>query len=187
MKHVRNSTSPDEIRKFQRTVALFRKYGEEYNLDYLLMAAQGYQESRLDHNAKSSVGAIGVMQVMPATGKELAVGDVTQLEPNIQAGVKYVRFMMDRYYAGEPMDDLNKGLFTFASYNAGPARIRGLRERAAQRGLNPNVWFNNVEVVAAEAIGRETVQYVANIYKYFLAYKMLTDQKEQRLKALKHK
>jgi membrane-bound lytic murein transglycosylase MltF len=187
VKHVRNATSREEIEKFQRTVALFRKYGDQYKLDYMLMAAQGYQESRLDNGAKSAVGAIGVMQVMPATGKELAVGDIAQLEPNINAGVKYVRFMMDRYFANEPMDDLNKALFTFASYNAGPARIRGLRQRAAERGLNPNLWFNNVELVAAEAIGRETVQYVANIYKYYLAYQMLSDQREQRQKALKQK
>jgi membrane-bound lytic murein transglycosylase MltF len=184
LKHVRNATSQAEIAKFQRTVELFRKYGAQYNMDFLLMAAQGYQESRLDNDVKSPVGAVGVMQVMPATGKELAVGDIAQLEPNIHAGVKYVRALEDRYFANEPMDPLNKGLFTFASYNAGPARIRGLRRRAAERGLNPNLWFNNVEVVAAEAIGRETVQYVANIYKYYLAYKMVIEQREQRLAAL---
>ena len=184
LKHVRNATSREELAKFQQTVALFRKYGDQYNLDFMLMAAQGYQESRLDNNVKSPVGAIGVMQVMPATGKQLAVGDITQLEPNIQAGVKYMRSLEDQYFANEPMDPLNKALFTFAAYNAGPARIRGLRQVAAKRGLNPNLWFNNVEVVAAEAIGHETVQYVSNIYKYYLAYKMLTDQREQRIKAL---
>ena len=120
---------------------------------------------------------------MPATGKELAVGDIRQVEPNIHAGVKYMRQMMDRYYGNEPMTPLDKALFTFASYNAGPARIRGLRTRAAERGLDPNIWFNNVEVVAGEAIGRETVQYVSNIYKYYLAYKLLTDQADQRRRA----
>jgi membrane-bound lytic murein transglycosylase MltF len=187
LKYVRDASSQAEIAKFERTVALFRKYGDQYRLDALLMAAQGYQESRLDHSAKSPVGAIGIMQVMPATGKELNVGDITQVEPNINAGVKYMRFMIDRYYANEPMDTLNKGLFAFASYNAGPARVRGLRQRAEQRGLNPNVWFNNVEVIAAESIGRETVQYVANIYKYYLAYQMVRDQGERRRAALKGK
>jgi membrane-bound lytic murein transglycosylase MltF len=123
------------------------------------------------------------MQVMPATGKEQKVGDITQLEPNIHAGVKYIRFMMDQYYKDEPMDRLNKGLFTFASYNAGPARISQLRKRAAARGLDPDKWFNNVEVLAAESIGRETVQYVSNIYKYYLAYQMYTEGQEQRAKA----
>ena len=147
------------------------------------MAAQGYQESTLDQNAKSPVGAIGVMQVMPATGKELKVGDITQIEPNIHAGVKYMRFMMDKYYEDEPMDPLNKGLMTFASYNAGPGRIRQLRREAAKRGLDPNVWFGNVEHVASERIGRETVTYVSNIYKYYVAYKLVSEQTQARAAA----
>ena len=183
LKHVKNAASPDEYARLQRIAALFRKYGDQYQLDYLLMAAQGYQESQLRQEAKSHVGAIGVMQVMPATGKELGVGDITQLEPNIHAGVKYVRQLRDRQFSKEPMDELNKTLFTFAAYNAGPARVRGLRERAAKRGLNKNLWFNNVEVVAAEAIGRETVQYVANIYKYYLAYTLLSEQRDRRDRA----
>jgi membrane-bound lytic murein transglycosylase MltF len=183
VKYAKEATSKTERAKLERTVAFFRKYGEKYSLDYLLMMAQGYQESQLDQNAKSQVGAIGVMQVMPATGAEQKVGDITQIEPNIHAGVKYIRFMMDQYYKNEPMDKLNKGLFTFASYNAGPGRISQMRKRAAARGLDPNKWFNNVEVVAAESIGRETVQYVANIYKYYLAYQMFMEGHEQRLKA----
>jgi len=182
-KFVKNATSKGEMVKFERTVDFFRKYGDKYELDYLLMMAQGYQESRLDHNVKSPVGAIGIMQVMPATGKALNVGDITQLEPNIHAGVKYIRLMMKQYYENEPMDSLNKGLFAFASYNAGPGRISQLRRQAAKRGLDPNKWFNNVEVIAAEKIGRETVQYVSNIYKYYLAYTMIMEQSEKREKA----
>ena len=119
-KFVAEARSPEEMKKFQAVIDMFRKYAGQDHVDFLLMLAQGYQESRLDQQVKSPVGAIGVMQVMPATAKELAVGDVKQLEPNIHAGVKYMRFMIDRYYANEPMDGLNKGLFTFASYNAGP-------------------------------------------------------------------
>ena len=182
-KFVKNAASEGEREKFQQTAQFFRTYSDKYDLDYLLMAAQGYQESQLNQNAKSQVGAVGVMQVMPATGKELAVGDITQLEPNIHAGVKYMRFMIDKYYANEPMDKLNKGLFAFASYNAGPARIASLRKEAAKRGLDPNVWFNNVEIVASEKIGRETVTYVANIYKYYIAYKLITEDLEGRKKA----
>ena len=120
------------------------------------------------------------MQVMPATGKELNVGDIRKLEPNIQAGVKYMRFMMDQYFADEPMDDMNKGLMTFASYNAGPNRIKQLRAEAGKRGLDPNVWFGNVERIASEKIGRETVTYVSNIYKYDIAYKLLMQQQQLR-------
>jgi membrane-bound lytic murein transglycosylase MltF len=161
-------------------VQLFRKYGDQYEFDYLLMAAQAYQESRLDQNAKSQVGAIGVMQLMPETGKEQKVGDIALLEPNIHAGVKYMRFMRDEIYKDEPMDELNKNLFTFASYNAGPGRIRQLRREAARRGLKDNVWFGNVEQVVSERIGRETVTYVSNIYKYYVAYRLIVDQAARR-------
>jgi membrane-bound lytic murein transglycosylase MltF len=182
-KFVKNSASKEELKKFQDMARFFRTYSEKYDMDFLLMAAQGYQESQLNQNAKSQVGAIGVMQVMPATGKELKVGDITQLEPNIQAGVKYMRFMIDQYFEKEPMDRLNKGLFAFASYNAGPNRIQSMRKLAAQRGLDPNQWFNNVELVVSEKIGRETVTYVSNIYKYYVAYKLVQKQREEREKA----
>jgi membrane-bound lytic murein transglycosylase MltF len=180
VRYVKNAAADAEREKLQKVVELFRKYGSQYNLDFLLMAAQGYQESTLDHEVRSPVGAIGVMQVMPATGKELNVGDITELEPNIHAGVKYMRFMMDRYFANEPMDDLNKGLMTFAAYNAGPGRLRQLRREAAAKGLDPNIWFGNVERVASERIGRETVTYVSNIYKYYLAYRLVSDQMARR-------
>jgi membrane-bound lytic murein transglycosylase MltF len=183
-KFVTAATSEAELRKFRELVTLFQKYGRQYDVDYLLMMAQGFQESRLDHSVRSPVGAIGVMQVMPATGSELKVGDISQLDPNINAGVKYIRFMMDTYFKGEPMDDLNKGLFAFASYNAGPNRIRQLRQLAATRGLNPNVWFNNVERVVGEKIGRETVTYVANIYKYYVAYTLTQDAIGEKAKAV---
>jgi membrane-bound lytic murein transglycosylase MltF len=181
--YVKRASDEAERKKFQTLVQLFRKYGEQYQLDYVLMAAQGYQESTLDHSARSHVGAIGVMQVMPATGKELNVGDITELEPNIHAGVKYIRFMMDQYYKDDPMDDTNKLLMTLASYNAGPGRMRQLRAETAKRGLNPNVWFGNVERITSERIGRETVQYVSNIYKYYVAYRLTLEQIEQRQRA----
>jgi len=176
--YVSNTKAADE--RFRAVVAMFRKYGAQYNLDWMLMAAQGYQESRLDQNARSHVGAIGVMQVMPATGNELRVGDITKIDPNIHAGVKYVRFMIDRYFKNEPMTDLDKGLFAFAAYNAGPGRVRQLRREATARGLDANVWFNNVERIAAERIGRETVTYVSNIYKYYVAYLLVQGEYMQR-------
>ena len=179
-KYVKNATSEAERRKFLQLTELFKKYGDQYDLDYLLMAAQGYQESRLDQGVKSPVGAIGVMQLMPATGKELDVGDIRQLEPNIHAGVKYIRYVEDQYFRDEPMTDLDKGLFAFASYNAGPARIRQLRREAGERGLDPNVWFGNVELIASERIGRETVTYVSNIYKYYVAYRLVMEARDQR-------
>jgi membrane-bound lytic murein transglycosylase MltF len=182
-KFAKSATSKEDLAKFEAMIDFFRKYGDKYELDYLLMIAQGYQESKLDQNARNPSGAVGVMQVLPSTGKDMNVGDITKIEPNIHAGVKYIRFMMNQFYANEPMDPLNKGLMTFASYNAGPGRVSQLRKEAAKRGLDPNKWFNNVEVVAAEKVGRETVQYVSNIYKYYLAYKMVMEQREVREKA----
>jgi len=182
-KYVRSAASDAERKKFLALVQLFRKYGEKYSVDYLLMAAQGYQESMLDQAARSHVGAIGVMQLMPATGKDMNVGDVSQLEPNIHAGVKYMRVTADAFFKNEPMDELNKALFTFASYNAGAGRVRQLRREAVKRGLNPNLWFGNVEQIASERIGRETVTYVANIYKYYVAYRLVAEETERRAAA----
>ena len=179
-KYAKSATSETERQKFLNIVNLFRKYGDRYQMDYLLMAAQGYQESELNQNARSPVGAIGIMQIMPATGKLLKVGDIRKLEPNIHAGVKYMRDVRNTYFENEPMDDLNKALFTFAAYNAGPGRVRGLRREAEKRGLNPNVWFGNVEQIASERIGRETVTYVANIFKYYVAYRLVVEENERR-------
>ncbi len=178
--YVKNAAAEAERKKLLAVAEIFKKYGAQYKVDYLLMAAQGYQESTLDQNVKSPVGAIGVMQVMPPTGKELNVGNISDVEPNIHAGVKYMRFMMDQYFKDEPMTDLNRTLMTFAAYNAGPGRVRQLRRETAQRGLDPNIWFNNVERVASERIGRETVTYVSNIYKYYVTYRLVTDQMNRR-------
>jgi membrane-bound lytic murein transglycosylase MltF len=175
VKYVKNAASAQERKKFQDLVAYFKKYGDQYDVDWVLMAAQGYQESQLDQSVKSHVGAIGVMQLMPATAKEMNVGDVTKTEANINAGIKYMRYMIDHYYGDEPMTNLDKALFAFASYNAGPARVRNLRAEAKERGLDPNVWFHNVEYVAADRVGQETVTYVSNIYKYYIAYRLLLE------------
>jgi membrane-bound lytic murein transglycosylase MltF len=179
-------SNPDERarrERFLRLATLFKKYGDQYNVDYILMAAQGYQESRLDQSVKSRVGAIGIMQVMPATGKDLNVGDISQEDANIHAGVKYIQQMRDRLYGNDPMDPTNKLLMTLASYNAGPAKIAKLRKEAAQRGLDPNKWFGNVERIVSERIGRETVQYVSNIYKYYVAYQLALDRRSERERA----
>jgi membrane-bound lytic murein transglycosylase MltF len=181
--YAKGATSEAERKKFLAVVDLFRKYGDRYNVDFLLLAAQGYQESELNQNARSPVGAIGVMQIMPATGKLLKVGDIRKLEPNIHAGAKYMRDVENTYFENEPMDPLNKALFTFAAYNAGPGRVRGLRREAEKRGLDPNVWFGNVEQIASERIGRETVTYVANIFKYYVAYRLVLEEAERRAAA----
>jgi len=180
---LKQAVSETAMKRFEETADTFRKYAATYNTDYPLMMAKGYQESGLNQAAKSPVGAIGVMQLMPATGTEMKVGDIHQQDPNIHAGIKYFYTMMKDLYGDEPMDDLNKILFTFASYNCGPNRVKQLRAEAARKGLDPNVWINNVEVIAAARVGAETVNYVTNIYKYYVAYKLIAVQEEQRQKA----
>ena len=177
---MKNATAGDAWKKFEETIALFHKYGERYGFDYLMVAAQGYQESRLDQSARSPVGAIGIMQLMPATGNELAVGDISLAEPNVHGGIKYMRRLIDYYFRDANFDEQNRTLFAFASYNAGPGRIAKLRREAQIRGLDPDTWFNNVEIVAARRIGQETVQYVRNIYKYYIAYRLQLDTLEMR-------
>ena len=178
-KYVKNAASGAERKKFEAAIDLFKKYGDEYDFDYLMLAALAYQESTLDQNLRSAVGAVGVMQILPTTAGDTNVGvsGIDKLEPNIHAGTKYLKFMADRYFPPESdLTVLNRAFFTFASYNAGPNRVVQLRKEAKEMGLDPNVWFENVEVVAAKRIGRETVQYVSNIMKYYVAYKMLADK-----------
>jgi membrane-bound lytic murein transglycosylase MltF len=175
IKAMNNSAAAADRKRFQDTIALFRKYGAQYGFDPLMLAAQGYQESTLDQNKKSHVGAIGVMQIMPATGAELKVGDIKSIEPNIHGGTKYMDQLMTRYFKDAHFSETNRTLFAFASYNAGPGNISKMRKEAEKRGLDPDKWFNNVELVTAEKIGMETTTYVRNIYKYYVSYKLAED------------
>ena len=184
--YVQNSASEQELKKFRAMVQIFKKYAREYDFNYLMIAAQAYQESGLDNSKRSPSGAIGVMQVLPSTAADPNVGisDIKKLENNIHAGTKYLRFIVDRYFKDPSIDKVNRMLFAFAAYNAGPARINDLREKTAKMGLDPNVWFHNVEMAAAREIGRETVQYVSNIYKYYIAYRFASEQLERKEKLL---
>jgi membrane-bound lytic murein transglycosylase MltF len=184
----KNALGESDYQRFQDVVAVFQAYGEQYGVDYLMVAAQGYQESRLDQSAKSRAGAIGIMQLLPSTAQDpnVNIPDITSAEPNIHAGVKYLDFIRKRYFSDPEIDRFNQTMFAFAAYNAGPARIRKLRNKAAQQGYNPNLWFDNVEVIAAKEIGHETVQYVANILKYYIAYRLSTQQQVQRAQERKN-
>jgi membrane-bound lytic murein transglycosylase MltF len=178
----KNALGTGDYKRFQDVVDIFRAYGEQYGVDYLMVAAQGYQESRLDQGARSRAGAVGIMQLLPSTAKDPNVGipDITKVEPNIHAGVKYLDFIRKRYFSDPGMDRFNQTMFAFAAYNAGPARIRKLRDKAAKQGYDPNLWFDNVEVIAARDVGKEPVQYVANILKYYIAYRLSAEQQAQR-------
>ena len=173
------------MKKFQTNLELFQKYSGEYSFDYLMIAAQGYQESLLDQSKRNPSGAVGIMQVIPknAAASPISIPNVATADGNIHAGVKMLRNIADTYFNDPKIDPMNKTLMVFASYNAGPNRIARLRKEAADMGLDPNVWFGNVELVAAKDIGQETVTYVSNIYKYYVAYKLALAQRELRRKA----
>jgi len=166
-------------------VDLFKRYAGEYGFPYLLMMAQGYQESGLDQNVRSPAGAVGIMQLLPSTAADPNVGisDIHATEDNVHAGVKYMEFLRRRYFTDDAIDELDRMMFTIAAYNAGPARIQRLRGVAAERGLDPDVWFRNVELIVAEKVGRETIQYVDNIYKYYAAYSMIAAEEEAKAEA----
>jgi membrane-bound lytic murein transglycosylase MltF len=188
-KWVKNALHEKEFQRFKDAVELFKKYADRYDFDWLMIAALAYQESRIDQSLRSPAGAVGVMQMLPATATDpnVNIANIDDLENNIHAGVKYLRFLRDRYFEKEPMNEANKMLFTFASYNAGPARIEKLRKEAKKTGLDPNVWFRNVEIVAAKRIGHETVQYVSNIYKYYTAYRLIMDKLQLKKEAKQKK
>jgi len=181
-KYVKNALADKDRQRLDEVIDHFRKYGDKYTFDYLMVAAQAYQESGLDQSVVSQAGAIGIMQMLPSTASDKSVGipDISSIENNIHAGTKYLRYIADHYFDDPEIDEVNRTLFAFASYNAGPNRIRRLRAKAAEQGYDPNRWFRNVEVVVANEVGRETVRYVGNIFQYYTAYSLLTEQGEIR-------
>jgi len=175
LKKLHTATQGADMQRFRDTVEIFRRYANEYRFDTLMLVAQGYQESGLDQRIVSRVGAVGLMQIMPETGRELGVGDIHRADPNVHAGAKYMAKLMDDYFKGEQLDEQNRNLFAFAAYDAGPVKIQSLRREAQAEKLDPNLWFNNVERVAAARVGQEPVRYVRNIYKYYVAYKLIEE------------
>lgn len=178
-------TTRAERDKLRRYLDLFRKYGRRYGFDPLAVAAQAYQESRLDPDARSAAGAVGLLQVLPTTAADprIDVTDIDEPEGNVHAATKYLAFIRDRYFDDPDIDAWDRRALTWAAYNAGPAGIRDARARATQLGLDPNVWFGNVEVAAAQLIGREPVRYVANIHRYYVAYRLSWIEEKLRREA----
>jgi len=177
-----NALAKDDYHRFKSLEGIFQKYGEQYGIDYLMVAAQGYQESRLNQSARSHTGAIGVMQIKASTAADhnVSIKNIHKVDPNIHAGVKYLDFLRDRYFSNPEITGENQTLLALAAYNIGPNRMINLRKSAKKQGYDPDIWFDNVELAAARDIGREPVQYVANIYKYHLAYRLSAVQMLQR-------
>ncbi|MGA9567998.1 MAG: transporter substrate-binding domain-containing protein, partial [Candidatus Korobacteraceae bacterium] len=166
---ITNPTNDEQIKKFNELANFFKTYSSQYGFDYLMVIAQGYQESQLNQAARSPGGAVGVMQVKPSTAAAppISIPDIGTAENNIHAGVKLLNSIATDYFSDPNIDPMNRLLLTFAAYNAGPNRIAELRKRAPAQGLDPNVWFGNVELLVSQNAGQTTVQYVSNIYKYY--------------------
>lgn len=179
---VRDSTADDAYQRLDLMLDLFRQSGDENNLDPLMLVAQAYQESELDHSKVSPAGARGIMQIKPSTAADRNVGvaDISSPANNIRAGARYMRFLMDRYFSDSDIDDVQAWFFALAAYNAGPARVQAMRRRAVDEGHNPDIWVDNVELIAARVIGRETVRYVRNVFKYYVAYRLAFEEQELR-------
>jgi len=167
---------------------VFQKYGEEFDFDWLMLAAQAFQESGLRQDRRSPAGAVGIMQIKPSTAADPNVGvdDVSTVDGNVHAGTRYMRFIADRYFGDERFNTLNQWLFSLAAYNAGPAKINRYRREAAENGYDPDRWFDNVEIIAARRIGSETVTYVSNVFKYYVGYQISMERgalREERYSA----
>jgi membrane-bound lytic murein transglycosylase MltF len=183
---VKNALEENEARKFVAVIDLFRRYGAQYNFDYLMIVAQAYQESGLDQSRRSRSGAVGLMQIKPSTaaGRPIGItGVASDPDRNVHAGCAYLRYLADTFVADPAVDAKNRTLMSFAAYNAGPYNLQKFRAFAQQAGLNPNVWFNNVELGAAKNLGFEPVQYVNNIYKYYIAYQLSVERLDAQRKA----
>ena len=179
---IRCGTSSASYAEIADLAAIFQRYGSDYDFDWLMLAAQGLQESGLRQNRRSPAGAVGIMQIKPSTAADRNVGidDISTAENNVHAGTKYMRFIVDRYFSSEEIDGLNQWFFALAAYNAGPARVAQMRREAGQKGYDPNLWFDNVEIIAAQRIGRETVTYVSNILKYYVGYQLVASRSAVR-------
>jgi membrane-bound lytic murein transglycosylase MltF len=181
---VTNALAGDRLEQLSSEEPYFRKYGEQYGFDWLMLAAQAYQESRLDNSKKSRAGAVGIMQVLPSTARSIGVENFRSVDGNIQAGARYMRHLVDTYFPEEDLDPMNRWIFALAGYNAGATRISRLRRQAAADGLDPNQWFDNVEREAARHVGSEPVNYVRNVMKYYLAYRLTFEREQLRREVL---
>lgn len=181
-KMLRRAYAPSELEKFQKLVEIFRRHAGTYSFDYLLVMAQGYQESQLDQTRRSKRGAVGIMQLMPSTASDKAV-DIKDIasspDRNIEAGNKYLRYLIATYITDPDLTERDRLLLAFAAYNAGPGNLRKFRDKAREMGLDEDRWFGNVENGAAAVVGRETVQYVSNIYKYYVAYTLVAEHADE--------
>ncbi len=177
-----NPLDEESRRKLDEISALLIKYADRYGFDWRLLAALAYQESEFNHSVRSKAGAVGLMQVLPATAAAppIEIDNIEDLEANVEAGAKYLAYLRDTRFSDPLISGSARIDFALAAYNGGPTRINRLRREAEKEGLDPNLWFDNVEKIARRRIGLETVQYVSNINRYYIEFVLVDRVYEQR-------
>lgn len=181
-----NLLATERLARLTRIRTVLEQYARQYQLDWLMLAALAYKESGLDPAARSPGGAIGLMQLRPVAGAEVGIrgARLASLEGNVEAACRYLRFLLDTYFQDPKIDVLNRHLLALAAYNAGPNRLQSLREKAADQGLDPDIWFGNVEQLVAKEVGQGPINYVGTIYKYYVAYRFSLPQIEGKAAAI---
>ena len=166
---------PNNIDKMENLSHIFFRYSKQYDFDYLMLMAQGFQESGLNQHKVSNKGAVGIMQILPSTARDpnVDIPNIYTSTNNIHAGIKYMRYLQDQYFSRSEIDYDNKIYLSLAAYNAGPGNINKMRRYAKEQGYNPNIWFNNVELITRKHIGLQPIVYVNNINRYFIVYKQI--------------
>ncbi|PSV28320.1 lytic transglycosylase F [Photobacterium sp. GB-56] len=184
---ITNLLNHSNMDKMEKLSDLFFKYSTEYDFDYLMMMAQGFQESGLNQHKVSNKGAVGIMQVLPSTARDryINIPNIYIASNNVHAGIKYMRYIQNNYLDDSSLTYDNRMYMTLASYNAGPGNIRKMRRYAKEKGYNPDIWFNNVEIITRRYIGKQPVVYVTNINRYYIVYKQLMRLKKYRQKGVR--
>jgi membrane-bound lytic murein transglycosylase MltF len=175
---ISNPIDVDGRASFARYGPLLRRFADRFEFDWLKMVALAYQESGLNHARVSPAGAVGLMQLLPSTAAYLGFRNPRDLEQNAHAGVKYMALLRNQVPAARTPDAHFD--FCLAAYNMGRGRLQQMRRLARERGLDPDVWFDNVEVVTLERVGQEPVRYVANVNKYYVAYALAFQGQAER-------
>jgi membrane-bound lytic murein transglycosylase MltF len=159
--------------------APLKKYAKEFGFDWRLLDAQCLQESRFDQGIVNPWGAIGLFQIKQATADEpyVDVGPIRGAENfdnNIHAGVKYLAWLKKSFFDSQKdLADEEKLRMMLAAYNAGPTRVQEAIAKAKEMGLDPNLWFRNVELAMLELGAPEPVIYVSEINKHYVGYVLM--------------
>lgn len=141
---------------------LFKFYAPRLNWDWRLLASQSYQESRFKPTARSWVGATGLMQLMPATGRDMGVTRLTDPEENIRGAVKYIEWLT-KYWTKHISDPGERLKFILASYNTGIGHVEDAQRLALKNGNDSKYW-NDVAYWLLQKSKREV--YTDPVVKY---------------------